>query len=74
VSVANNHAATLPYPDRTEPTAGSCLCGWTVVYGWGEHGDAADAAAGHIKRTAKCDTYEIRTGTGERRIRSGGSL
>lgn len=71
---AVSHTVTLPHPDRGEPTVGRCTCGWTVLYGWGEHGQAVDAGADHIRAEARAEPVETATLAGERRLYEGTSL
>jgi hypothetical protein len=68
------HTVRLPYPDRREPTVGTCRCGWTVVYGWGQHGDAVQAAGDHIEAQELAEPVETAQMNGDRMIFPGRSL
>ena len=68
------HAVKLPHPDRQEPTTGTCTCGWVVVYGWGDHWDATDAASDHIRDAALAEPYVTEQMNGTRYVNAGCSL
>jgi hypothetical protein len=70
----SNHGVKLPYPDRQEPTAGRCDCGWAIVYGWGAHDDAIAAAEDHIRAAALAEPYVLEEWGGTRYVRPGRSL
>lgn len=70
----SKHAVRLPYPDRQEATIGTCTCGWTVVYGWGGHGDAVSAAGDHIEREERTEWIELDELSGMRQVIPGRSL
>jgi hypothetical protein len=73
--VNQQHAVTLPHPDRTGPkTVGTCTCGWTVTYGWGGHGDAADVAGHHITTAGHAQPVQMQRMDGEIRVLEGLSL
>jgi len=69
-----NHSVTLPYPDRGEPTVGRCTCGWSVVYGWGHHGDGQDAGEQHISDTTLTEPVVMEQFGGARFVIPGRSL
>ena len=69
------HEVTLPHPRRTGPkTAGSCSCGWTVVYGWGGQRDAATSAGNHVQEAGHAQPVEMQTLDGEIHVMEGLSL
>jgi hypothetical protein len=68
------HHVTLPYPDETEPTVGTCACGWTVVYGWGEHSEALDEAGTHVEAETRTEPIELEQMSGKRFVIPGRSL
>ncbi len=70
----DSHAVSLPHPDKAEPTVGSCRCGWTVIYGWGGHGDAAVCASEHIESATHSEPVETSEMSGDRMIFPGRSL
>ncbi|MCU1617177.1 MAG: hypothetical protein JWO98_4717 [Frankiales bacterium] len=69
-----DHQVMLPYPDHGEPTVGACRCGWTVIYGWGQHGDGQDAAERHISDTTRTEPVVTSQLSGKRYVMPGLSL
>jgi hypothetical protein len=68
------HWVSLPHPDRAEPTVGRCVCGWSVVYRWGGHREAVNAAADHIEEADLAQPIELSRLDGEISVIPGASL
>lgn len=68
------HGVRLPYPDRIEPTVGTCSCGWTVVYEWGAHGDAVIEAGAHVEHEEHTEWLDLSEMSGTRLVIPGRSL
>ena len=73
--MSDQHTVTLPHPNRTGPkTTGTCVCGWSITYGWGGHGDAAEAACDHIAKAGDARAIEAQRLDGEITVAEGLSL
>jgi hypothetical protein len=70
----DSHGVSLPHPRQEGDTTGRCDCGWTVIYGWGRHNDAAEMAAEHIQQAALATPIEVLRFSGERMLIPGRSL
>lgn len=56
------HRVTLPRPNRDGGSSiGSCSCGWSTTYRWGEFGDAKRSAVEHIENTSGSEAVDVST-------------